>query len=392
MKVVETSDSENKQSQNTQQQRQKIANLIKQIRQQDVDNMSLKELVFLHKYSILTKEEKSRVKKLRAAKTNKTDENKKAVEKGDRKRCQKKVAEKTSTSTNKKMPTERTKTIQEQLDDATKTNNQTPNRLPRRIRSIANNHSTSQTSITMIPDDFDEEDIDIQRYARKTLSNIKSVLAQPIVLISVIILILILLIPRSYLVPSGSMKPTLNEGNRIMTTVIFFPTTDSVEKGDIICFHPPHKPMEVYVKRVIGKPGDRIQISGNDIYVNGEISPYGKSGGVITSLDTTVSEGHLWMAGDNGTVSEDSRYWGELPEENIISKVHAVWWPISEFKWLSKIDNTTIYIALGIGFVFVITIVFTIVRKRKNKAAEVDDEDYDDEEQIVFVKGSNILE
>jgi len=109
------------------------------------------------------------------------------------------------------------------------------------------------------------------------------------------------------------------------------------ERGDVVVFTPPppgeDKP---YIKRIIGLPGDTVEIRDEGVYVDGQRlnEPYLE--GISTSCrpitdfcgpPVTVPEGHLFVLGDNRNNSEDSRYFGPVPEGNVIGKAWITYWP-----------------------------------------------------------------
>lgn len=186
--------------------------------------------------------------------------------------------------------------------------------------------------------------------------------------------ILVVLILRSFLVepfriPSGSMMPTLLAGDFILvnkfTYGIRLPAinTKVIEvnqpvRGDVVVFRFPQEPSVDYIKRVVGLPGDTIAYYGRQVYVNGQparqqqLGTYTATG---TGLYMTGAElrkeqlgeveheilvmsgrpspdgefvvpaGHYFVMGDNRDNSNDSRYWGFVPEENLVGKAFMIW-------------------------------------------------------------------
>ena len=136
-------------------------------------------------------------------------------------------------------------------------------------------------------------------------------------------------------VESISMEPTLFKDNYVLVNKLDH-KIGSPDRGDIVVFRYPPNPDEQYIKRVIGLPGDRIHISGGNVFVNDEIlsEPYisvrTKSGG-----DWLIPEDSLFVMGDNRNNSRDSRFWGVVPFENLVGKAFAVYWPPESWRVLA---------------------------------------------------------
>jgi len=187
--------------------------------------------------------------------------------------------------------------------------------------------------------------------------------------------ILIVLILRSFLIepfriPSGSMIPTLKVGDFILVNKFSYgirlPVVDlkvinvsKPSRGDVVVFRYPKDPSIDYIKRVIGLPGDKISYDGKKVYVNGElmasnvIGPYmeTKDGMPLPGAKTLsenlgndivheilidsnrpsftgewlVPEENYFVMGDNRDNSNDSRYWGTVPEENLVGQAFMIW-------------------------------------------------------------------
>ncbi|MGL5617389.1 MAG: signal peptidase I [Sarcina sp.] len=141
-------------------------------------------------------------------------------------------------------------------------------------------------------------------------------------------------------VPTGSMKPTVEPGDQIFVTRIYSPK--QITRGDIVVFEKPGE--EHYLlKRVIGLPGDTVDIKDNgDVYINGEKlnEPYVKfpeaKGGVYQ-----VPQGEYFMLGDNRADSNDSRYWKDpyIPFKDIVGKTWLRVYPFDRFGFLNKNTN-----------------------------------------------------
>jgi signal peptidase I len=144
-------------------------------------------------------------------------------------------------------------------------------------------------------------------------------------------------VARSYYIPSGSMLPTLQINDRLIVDKLSYRFTNPV-RGDIVVFDPPAKLgfKDAFIKRVIGLPGDRVEVKNGKVYVNDrvlsekyieEAPSYSWSSTSLTP-DGIVPEGHYLVLGDNRNNSYDGHYWGFIPKDRIIGKAVVRFWPI----------------------------------------------------------------
>ena len=161
------------------------------------------------------------------------------------------------------------------------------------------------------------------------------------VLESVAIAVVLAVIIRVFLfqpffIPSESMAPTLTEGDRIIVSKIHY-RLGSPKRGEIVVFKYPVNPEKDFIKRVIGLPGETLEIRESKLYINGEFVeqpflPPGLSYGSYGPV--TIPQGQYFMMGDNRNNSEDSRFWGMLPKENVIGKTLLIYWPLNRVQIL----------------------------------------------------------
>lgn len=182
--------------------------------------------------------------------------------------------------------------------------------------------------------------------------------------------LLVVLVLRSFVVepfqiPSGSMRPTLEVGDFILVNkfayglrlpVVHTEIVDlgEPERGDVMVFRFPDEPAVNFIKRVVGLPGDRIRYEDKQLFVNGEPVPKRllEAGPMAAPTELLLAEqlgelehriynnprdpgpqvrelvvpkGHYFTMGDNRDHSNDSRYWGFVPEANIVGRAFAVW-------------------------------------------------------------------
>jgi signal peptidase I len=127
-------------------------------------------------------------------------------------------------------------------------------------------------------------------------------------------------------VDGSSMEPTLHDGQYLIVSKLTY-VIHSPERGDIVVFHPPITGEE-YIKRVVGLPGERIEIRDRAVWVNGIIleEPYVASAPVYTGFWDLGADEYL-VLGDNRNNSSDSHSWGTLSEEDMVGKAWLCYWP-----------------------------------------------------------------
>ncbi|MBQ9815323.1 MAG: signal peptidase I [Lachnospiraceae bacterium] len=136
-------------------------------------------------------------------------------------------------------------------------------------------------------------------------------------------------------VPSGSMEPTIMTDSRMLGLRLAYLFSEP-KQGDIIIFKYPDDTTQIFVKRIIGVPGDVVEIKGGVTYVNGEAleEPYLKETPVAKDFGPfEVPEKCYFVMGDNRNNSRDSRYWHNkfVPKSDILGKALLVYWPPDEF-------------------------------------------------------------
>ena len=147
---------------------------------------------------------------------------------------------------------------------------------------------------------------------------------------AVLSLIIITFVVQAFYIPSGSMEPTLLVDDRILVAKFLY-RFEPVARADVIVFRYPLNPSRDFVKRVIGLPGQRVQLKDGVVYVDGDrISEAGytihKDVGNYGPI--TVPRGEFFVLGDNRNNSEDSRFFGYVPRGNIIGRAVFIYWPL----------------------------------------------------------------
>lgn len=133
-----------------------------------------------------------------------------------------------------------------------------------------------------------------------------------------------------YRIDGSSMNPTLDHGQYLLINNFAY-YLEKPERGDIIVFRHPNSNLNL-IKRVIGLPGDEINISNRTVTVNGTVldEPYVKAPPTYNG-SWTVPEDNYFVLGDNRNSSSDSHTWQYLPEDNVIGKAAVIYWPFADW-------------------------------------------------------------
>jgi signal peptidase I len=159
---------------------------------------------------------------------------------------------------------------------------------------------------------------------------------------------------KPYRIPSESMEPTLDVGQRVLVSRVNYHLSDP-DRGDIVVFHPPagadsntcgvqkppdqacSRPVEDrddvnFIKRIVAIPGDTLSIQNGHAIVNGHRQKDGFTdpcapGTCNFPRPIKIPADHFFMMGDNRGASDDSRFWGPVPEKWIIGQAFATYWP-----------------------------------------------------------------
>jgi signal peptidase I len=156
------------------------------------------------------------------------------------------------------------------------------------------------------------------------------------VVLSLVIFLLIRMVVQNYRIESHSMMPNFQEGQFILVNKLAF-KVGQPQRGEVIVFHNPGNTDEDYIKRVIGLPGDTVELREQTVYINGQPLPQPYTTNPLPSGyafgPQIVPAGHLFVMGDNRPNSRDSRYpeVGPIPEDLIVGKAWLRVWPFSVF-------------------------------------------------------------
>lgn len=144
---------------------------------------------------------------------------------------------------------------------------------------------------------------------------------------------------QPYKVQMGSMLPTLKENNLIIVNKILY-RIQSPQRGDIVVFVPPGGEKKVYyVKRIVGLPGDTIEIKDGSVFINNEIlkEPYLQIETPGKTTLQTLNNDQYFVMGDHRNNSLDSRDFGAIGLKSISGRAILVFWPILSSKILSHV-------------------------------------------------------
>jgi signal peptidase I len=148
----------------------------------------------------------------------------------------------------------------------------------------------------------------------------------------------------SYFIPSGSMEDTLKRGDLLIADKFSFKALHhEPERGDVMIFVYPDTdkshPKVDYIKRIIGLPGDTVEVSNGTVYVNSEPldEPYIKEHPFNDFAPRVVGPNEYFAMGDNRNHSSDSRVWGFVPRKNLEGRALFVFWPFTRAKILPRV-------------------------------------------------------
>jgi len=175
---------------------------------------------------------------------------------------------------------------------------------------------------------------------------------ESIVIAFILAMIIRTFVVQAFKIPTGSMRPTLLEGDIILVNKFIygakvpfidwrFPALKQPDRGDVIVFVYPQNPKKDFIKRLVGLGGDTIEIKNGTVYVNNRplLDPafdqryyYNRGRFTQEGQKVIVPEDSYFVLGDNSASSQDSRYWGFVPAKNIIGEAMVIYWPPRRIK------------------------------------------------------------
>ena len=194
----------------------------------------------------------------------------------------------------------------------------------------------------------DDRDIEIYRVRKESRYGLWTEslkLLRDIVLIVAVFLLLGVFVAQPVVVEGTSMLPQLHDGERLLVNkLVYYKFMDyswgHIERGDVVVFWYPKDPEKSYVKRIIGLPGETVEVRRGKIIINGREldEPYLEADhnqSLPSFPPVTVDEHFYFVMGDNRDNSSDSRYWGLVPEKYIYGKAFFRYWNPSHIGFIT---------------------------------------------------------
>ncbi len=159
-------------------------------------------------------------------------------------------------------------------------------------------------------------------------------------------------IVQAFKIPSGSMRMTLVEGDLILVNKFIYgakvpftgfrlPALSQPKRGDVIVFIYPEDKKKDFIKRLVGLPGETVEIKGGSVYINDKPAPetifnqiyyFNKGNFGLLDQKIVVPKDNYFVLGDNSVSSKDSRYWGFVPKEDILGQAMIIYWPLQRMR------------------------------------------------------------
>jgi len=187
-------------------------------------------------------------------------------------------------------------------------------------------------------DASDDRDIEVRRLSDESRQHFwgeARLLFRDLVFALMIMSLVLVFVAQPVKVEGTSMLPRLHDGERIFVNKMIYYGLPEIQRGDIVVFWFPDDPSKSYIKRVIGLPGETVQMRSGRIYINGRELPEPYIDPTLNVADedrppTYVKPHYYFVMGDNRDNSSDSRSWGLVPEKYIYGKALVRYWPLSK--------------------------------------------------------------
>jgi signal peptidase I len=200
----------------------------------------------------------------------------------------------------------------------------------------------------------DDKDIEVQRardVARHSLWAEARLLLRDLLFALMFAALLVVFVVQPVKVEGTSMLPRLHDGERIFVNKLIYYGLPELKRGDIVVFWFPDDPSKSYIKRIIGLPGEWVEIREGRIYIRSQgreqllAEPYldpQRNVGRANHAAVEVKQHYYFVMGDNRDASSDSRYWGLVPEKYIYGKALFRYWPLGSASFISHEPDSNV--------------------------------------------------
>lgn len=178
--------------------------------------------------------------------------------------------------------------------------------------------------------------------------------AESLVIAFILAMVIRIFLVEPFKIPTGSMRPTLLEGDIILVNKLIYgprlpfikwraPGIRQPKRGEVIVFIYPEDPKKNFIKRLVACAGETVEIKNGTIYVDAqplvapEFSPssryyYNRGQYGLEGEKIVVPKNSFFVLGDNSASSQDSRYWGFVPAKNILGRAMFIYWPLKRIR------------------------------------------------------------
>ena len=160
--------------------------------------------------------------------------------------------------------------------------------------------------------------------------------------LTLVIFLLVRFAAPNFRIEGFSMEPDFHDGQYLFVNRLIY-MLHPPERGDVIVFIPPTNTSRDYIKRVIGLPGERVEIVNGSVLIGGEElkEPYPLNPGTYSFGPVTAGPDEYFVLGDNRDNSSDSHSWGMLSTKKIIGKAWVTYWPLDLIGWVPTYPYTS---------------------------------------------------
>jgi signal peptidase I len=174
------------------------------------------------------------------------------------------------------------------------------------------------------PEIQDDQDIKDQQQGNKSI--LREIVETA--LLTLLIFLAIRTLIQNFRIEGVSMEPNLHDGQYLIINKLVY-YLHPPERGDVVVFHYPKNPRRDFIKRIVGLPGEKVEVRGKRLFVDGEEieEPYALHAGKYAWKPQRLGEDEYFVLGDNRNSSSDSHNWGPLNRDAIVGKAWISYWP-----------------------------------------------------------------